>query len=435
MSPPSDALARLLGRLYAARRAGIVLGLERVERCLGALGHPERRPAVRVHIGGTNGKGSTSSFVEAIARAAGCRTGLFTSPHLVRFAERIRVDGEPVSDAALVAAGEAVAAVGGTALTFFEQVTVMAAQAFASAGVDLAIFEVGLGGRLDATNAVAAEVAAVTGVALDHQAVLGDTLEAIAAEKAGIFKSGQHVVIGRAGEPEARPWLAARARAVGAAAVRVVDAPVPAQWALGLSGGHQRDNAACAMAIAEALAALGHLPADPVLWRAGLASAHIPGRLEQIAPGVILDGAHNPHAARALAVAMASLPRPRVLVLAVARDKDVAGIATPLLALTDGVVVTAFAQDRSLPAETLAERVRAEAPALPCELVPEAAAAVDRARAWAAPTGVAVVAGSLMLVGEVRAHLLGEAPDPVALGDPAHLGDPDPAGAAPRSRG
>jgi dihydrofolate synthase/folylpolyglutamate synthase len=418
------ALQRLLGRLYAARRAGVVLGLERVERCLEALGHPEQRPGMRVHIGGTNGKGSTVAFVEAICRAAGQRTGRFTSPHLVHFAERFVIDGEPAPDDLIVAAGEAVAAAGGDGLTFFEQVTAMGLWMFAAAGVDTAILEVGLGGRLDATNAVPAEIAAVTGVALDHQDLLGATLEAIAAEKAGIFKPGQRVVIGRAGEPEAVPWLARAAAAVGAAAVTVVDAPVPPDWPLGLGGSHQRDNAACALAIARHLADLGHLPDDEALWRQGLARAWFPGRLEPVAPGVILDGAHNPHGAGALSRAMQDLPRPLVLVLAVSRDKDVAGIVSALAGRAGAVVATAYGQERALPAAELAAIVRAVAPSVLCTDAPDCAAALDQARALAGPGGTVLVAGSLFLVGEARQALRGERPDPVPLSDP--MGPPRP---------
>lgn len=412
------ALQRLLGRLYAARRAGVVLGLERVARCLAALGHPELRPAVRVHVGGTNGKGSTVAFVEAICRAAGRRTARFTSPHLVGFAERFTIDGAPAPDDLIVAAGEAVAAAGGDVLTFFEQVTVMGLWMFARAGVEVAILEVGLGGRLDATNAVPAEIAAVTGVALDHQDWLGGTLRAIAAEKAGIFKPGQRAVIGRAGEPEAVPWLASAAAAAGVAACTIVDAPVPADWPLGLAGAHQRDNAACALAIARHLAELGHVPEDESPWRRALASARLPGRLEPVAPGVVLDGAHNPHGAAALARAMEDLPAPRVLVLAVSRDKDVAGIVAPLAARAQAVVVTAYAQERALPAAELAAIVRAAAPSVPCSEAPGVARALEQARARADAGGTVVVAGSLFLAGEARQALCGEPGDPVPLSDP-----------------
>lgn len=413
-----DRLQRLLGRLYTARRSGVVLGLARIERCLAALGHPERRIGMRVHVGGTNGKGSTCAFVTSIARAAGRRTALFTSPHLVRFAERFVIDGQPVSDDLLIEAGDAVARAGADDLTFFEQITAMGLWMFAQADIDTAILEVGLGGRLDATNAIPAEIAAVTGVALDHQDILGPTLAGIAAEKAGIFKPDQRVVIGRAGEPEAVPWLRDAAMAAGASEITIVDAPVPGDWPLGIAGAHQRDNAACAMAIARHLAALGHLPDDERMWRAALARTRWPGRLDAVAPGVILDGAHNPHGAAALARAMDALPAPRVLVLAVSRDKDVDGIIAPLIARAHAVVATVYGQERSLPAPELADRVRALAPDLPCTHAPDVAAALTEARARAGQSGTVLVAGSLFLVGAARQVLLGEVPDPVLLTDP-----------------
>ncbi|HVV84739.1 MAG TPA: Mur ligase family protein, partial [Kofleriaceae bacterium] len=215
--------ADVLARLYESRSAGIVLGLDRVTAVLARLGHPERRLGVVAHVGGTNGKGSTAAILAAIARAAGRRVALYTSPHLTSLRERLVVDGAPVEEAAVVAAAEAVWAAGGDALTFFEQVTAIAFEAIARAAVDVTVLEVGLGGRLDATNVVDAPVAAVTGVALDHQELLGPDLRSIAREKAGIFKRGQRIVIGAAGEPEAVPWLATAARAAGAAQVRVVD--------------------------------------------------------------------------------------------------------------------------------------------------------------------------------------------------------------------
>lgn len=426
-------MQHLLERLYAAQKSGVVLGLDRIERCLAALGHPERAFAVRVHIGGTNGKGSTSSFVAAVAQAAGRRTGLFLSPHLSEIRERFVIDGEPAAAEAMNDAAEEVARTGIEGLTFFEHVTAMGLLLFARAGVEVAVLEVGLGGRLDATNAVAAEVAAVTGVAMDHQKFLGDTLAAIAAEKAGIFKPGQRVVIGRAGEPEAVPWLAEAARTRGAASVTVVDAPVPADWPLGLAGAHQRDNAACALAIVSHLNELGHLHADEATSRRGLAAARLAGRLERLqpaasaavapgaAPGIIVDGAHNPHAARMLARAMADLPRPLVLVVSISRDKDAAGMIDPLIAGADAVIATQYAQERALPAADLAALVRAARPGLACEPEPAAARAIERGCALAAPAGTVLITGSLFLVGEARQIVQGAAADPLPVRDPVDV--------------
>ncbi|MDQ3368323.1 MAG: Mur ligase family protein, partial [Myxococcota bacterium] len=236
MTPYEELLARLL----PARRFGVVLGLDRIRGLLDALGAPDRRLGTVVHVGGTNGKGSTVAMIAAVAAAGGLRVATYTSPHLASLRERIVLDGAMIEEAAIVAAAEQVRAAGGDELTFFEQLTAIACVAIAEARVDVTVLEVGLGGRLDATNAVAAAVAVVTGVALDHEGILGDTLAAIAAEKAGIFKPGQRVVIGASGERAAVPLLLARAHALGAV-TRVIDevalADVPP---VALPGAHQR---------------------------------------------------------------------------------------------------------------------------------------------------------------------------------------------------
>jgi dihydrofolate synthase/folylpolyglutamate synthase len=414
--------AALLARLFAARRAGVVLGLDRIDELLARLGRPERRIGAVVHVGGTNGKGSTAAFVASALAAAGLRVGVYSSPHLATLRERVMLAGAMVSEAALVAAAEQVAAAGGDQLTFFEQITAMALVAMAGAGLDASVLEVGLGGRLDATNAVAAPVAVVTGVALDHQDMLGPTLEAIAGEKAGIFKAGQHVVIGASGEPAAVPLLRAAAVAAGAAAITVVDdaaiAAVPA--ALGLAGAHQRANAAAALAALDALAAAGLVRIPDEARRTGLAAARHPGRLETVAtaPRVVLDGAHNPHGARALAAAIATMPeRPRVLVLAVSADKDVAGLVDALAGAVDAVVATRYGQPRALEPSALAAVVAARGVAV--EAAADVPAALARARDRAGAGGVVVVAGSLFAVGEARVHLLGVPADPYLVTDPA----------------
>ncbi|MEZ4366973.1 MAG: cyanophycin synthetase [Kofleriaceae bacterium] len=285
----------------------------------------------------------------------------------------------------------------------------MALLAFSRARPDLTVLEVGLGGRLDATNVVAAEVAVVTGVALDHEAMLGSTLRAIAGEKAGIFKRGQHVILGAAGEPEAVPWLRGAAQAVGAADIVEIDAAaIAAVPTLGLLGVHQRANAAAAIAAAVAAG----VPVDV----AALAGVRHPGRLEQVAgaPTVILDGAHNPHGARALAAAMATMPRPRVLVLGVSADKDAAAIAAPLVAEAEQVIATRYQQERALPPPALAAVVGPRA-----TVAGDVAAALAAARATAPPPATIVIAGSLLLVGEARALRVPGAHDPLAVSDPA----------------
>jgi dihydrofolate synthase / folylpolyglutamate synthase len=417
---------QLLERLYAARRGGAVLELGRVDRALARLGDLRERLPLVVQVGGTNGKGSTAAFCESILREAGATTGFFSSPHLSRIEERFRVRGELASEDAVLAAGEAIAAADTAGeLTFFELVTLIAAQLFADAEVDVAIFEVGLGGRLDATTALGAEVAAVTGISLDHTAILGPDIPSIAREKAGIFRRGQHVVIGCAGRPEARPLLERAAERAGAASVRKVEAADAARLegqVLGLAGAHQRQNAACALALADAVAAAGGVAAGEPARRRGLARVSFPGRLEQVAtaPRVVLDGAHNPDAARALAAALAEMPRARLIaVVGTSADKDAAELLAPVAAQADAIVATAADSDRARAAPELASLAAKLAPQATIGCVESVAAAVARARAMARADDLIVVMGSLFVVGEARVALCGGRRDPLPLSDPA----------------
>ncbi|HEY1556139.1 MAG TPA: Mur ligase family protein [Kofleriaceae bacterium] len=393
--------AELLQRLYAARRFGMKLGLDRMRAALDAMGAPDRRLGRVVHVGGTNGKGSTVAMIAAMLRASGARVATYTSPHLSTLRERVQIDGELAREAALVEAARDVDA----ELTFFEQITAIAMAVIARAAVDVTVLEVGLGGRLDATNVVDAPVAVVTGVALDHEAILGTTLEAIAFEKAGIFKRGRSAVIGAAGEPEGTALLAARARDAGAARVVIVepDAPVPE---VALAGAHQRRNAAVALA---AVAELG-VRFDP----AALARVTHPGRFER-AGDLVLDGAHNPHGARALAATLRELGLRPVLVVALSADKDARAIVEALAPEVRAVIATRYQQERALSPDALAAACR-EVARVPVETAGDLEAAVARARQLGGPV---LVAGSLFLVGEARARLLGAPADPIALSDPA----------------
>ncbi len=421
-----DAYAEVLARLVGARRFGVVLGLDRMRALLDRLGRPQDRLGTVVHVGGTNGKGSTAAMIGALAREGGRRTAVYSSPHLTTIRERIVVDDELVSEAQFVAAAEVVADAGGGELTFFEQVTAIALCVFAAAQPGVTVLEVGLGGRLDATNVVDAAVAVVTGVALDHQAILGDTLAAIAAEKAGIFKPGQDIVIGCSGEPAAVPALATAARAVGRS-VTVVDPRQPAAQdalgALALPGPHQRRNARAALAAVDALERRGVVAVSSAERRAALARVRHPGRFEIVLgdPDIILDGAHNPHGAKALADALRERGLRPTVVLGVSADKDVTGIVRALAPVASTIVATRYRQDRALEPEALATLARAyvEEVAVAPDLVAALAIARGRPAALGAPVQRSIViAGSLFLVGEARTLLCAAPTDPVIATDP-----------------
>ncbi|HMG20834.1 MAG TPA: Mur ligase family protein [Kofleriaceae bacterium] len=417
--------AGLLARLLPARRFGVVFGLERMrailDRLAGDAAAPDRRLGAIVHVGGTNGKGSTVAMIAALAAAAGQRVATYTSPHLSCLRERITIGGEMIGEPAIVAAAERVRAAGGDELTFFEQITAIAMLAIAEAAVDVTVLEVGLGGRLDATNVVDPAVAVVTGVALDHEAILGDTIAKIAAEKAGIWKPGRPAIIGASGVAEAVPVLADAARAAGAIP-RVIDAAaIAAVPPVGLPGAHQRRNAAAAIAAVDALGL-------PVVASA-LAAVRHPGRFEVIeppatpagVPRIILDGAHNPHGAAALAEALRERGERPVLVVAASADKDVAAIARALAPAVRAVVATRYQQDRAMDPAALAAAFAAALGALGASTASAVASAPDLAAALAiaaAHRAPIVIAGSLFLVGEARALLLGAPSDPILVTDP-----------------
>jgi len=392
----------LLERLFAARRFGMKLGLARMRELLDKLGAPDQRLGTVVHIGGTNGKGSTVAMVAALARAGGAHVATYTSPHLSSLRERIVIDGELASEQAIVEAAARVEAVGGSELTFFEQITAIAMSLIAERRVDVSVLEVGLGGRLDATNVVAAPIAAVTGVAFDHEAILGNTLSAIAFEKAGIFKSGQSAFIGGAGEPEGVPLLVEHARRAGVAKLTVVVDEV----AVALPGAHQRRNAALAVALADELGIA--CDRDAVL-----ASVKHPGRFE-VADDLILDGAHNPNGARALSATLRERGITPVLVIAVSADKDVGAIADALAPAVRAVVATRYQQERALAPALLADAFRGKVDIV--ETAPDLATALARARELGAPV---LIAGSLFLVGEARVLCLDAVSDPMFVTDPS----------------
>ncbi len=411
------------------------LGLERIEAALEALGRPQRDfPSLLV--AGTNGKGSTCAMLEAVQRAAGRVTGLYTSPHLVSVRERIRLAGLPIVESALdEAVDELVRAYPPAALpghpdglSHFEVLTAAALLMFSRAQVEIAILEVGLGGRLDATNVPGTRLVgtAVTRLGLDHVEVLGPTLAAIAGEKAAIARPGVPLVSAPL-VPATRAVLRARAEQVGA---KLLEAGRELTlWPgdgglefhgggrsvtglkLGLRGPHQSENACVALGLLAPFGAA--LPVSDDAIRRGLAGARWPGRLEELpgAPRVVLDGAHNVDGARALVDAFVHLwPATRpVLVFGVLAEKDRHEMMEALLPLARSVHLCAPQSPRAVAAAVLAQEARgiSEAPATAHATIEGALAA---AMAEAGPAGLVLVAGSLYLVGAVRRLLVGDAP-------------------------
>jgi dihydrofolate synthase/folylpolyglutamate synthase len=409
--------AELLKRLEGARALGVELGLERVRRALEALGDPQRRFAA-VQLAGTNGKGSTAAMTDAILRAAGVRTGLHTSPHLARFTERIRV-ADVEADGDRLAALDARVVATGVPLTYFEIATVLAFLYLAEEGVELAVLETGLGGRLDAVTACEPVATAVTSIALDHMDYLGGTLREIAREKAGIIKPGVPHVIG-ALPPEAEAEMQRAATAAGAPLLRTGRdfAEVEVEVPVGLPGAHQRANAAIAVELARR--AMGQLqrPLPPEAVRAGLAGVRWPGRLERVTSDVLLDCAHNVEGARALAAALPALAEghPIALLISIVRDKDARGILEALAPVVSTIIATQSGNPRSLPAADLGTAARAVGART--QVSPDPIVALNLARRFVGHGGLVVAAGSIFLIGELRAHLLGEPLDPLPLSDP-----------------
>jgi dihydrofolate synthase / folylpolyglutamate synthase len=428
----AEAVARVLA-LRGGEHAGMRPGLERIQGLLAALGHPEDRYAI-VQVGGTNGKGSVSAMLATILKRAGRRVGLYTSPHLVNFRERIRVDGEAIPEDAVADGVDALGTlVARFDATMFEAATALALDHFARERVDVAVLEVGLGGRLDATTVGRPAVTVLSTIDLDHQAVLGPTIEAIAAEKAAIIRSG--VAISAAQLPAAAAVVRARARGAGVPLLREghelsveslrvrLDGQSIAcagpGWRLddlhvALAGTYQPSNALLAVAAAR------ELGGSETAIRDGLEHVHWPGRFQIVGDGpwLVLDGAHNPGGARALARSLRTVfpERAIALVVGVLRDKDACGILAELAPVADRIVLTRSSDPRAAdPAE-----LRAVLP--PGAPFAGLAATVSDALALARPRtvdAVTCIAGSLSLVGNALRHLAGGTDKPCPIEKPA----------------
>ena len=419
MPRPRLSYKEALAWLYSLQRFGIKLGLENTQRLLAKLhvtlgsargsraassGPSDASANARViHVAGTNGKGSICAMIDAICRAQGYRTGLFTSPHLVTFRERIRANGEMISEDA-VADGLTIirnlVADWDPHPTFFEVTTALALKHFSEANIDVVILETGIGGRLDATNAIQSDVSVITQIDFDHEEWLGNTLAEIASEKAGIIKPGIPVVSAPQ-RPDAEQVIRTRA----------AECKAPLQFVtehyerspIGLRGDHQKQNAALAIAAIR----LATLDVDDKAIARGLVSIDWPARFHKWDERTIIDGAHNPAAMRVLAQTWREVfgDQKATLILAVLSDKNLRGICEALAPIADSVLLPSIRSERAASPEELAKILSALIPPLPYSITPTVGEALTLARAKPNPV---LITGSLHFAGEVLAHLCGE---------------------------
>jgi dihydrofolate synthase/folylpolyglutamate synthase len=382
------------------------LGLENVSKLFAELGDPQKN-YLKVQVAGTNGKGSVCAFLNSICVTAGIRTGMYTSPHLISITERIQIDGVSISEdeferiathvrtasEILVARGELE-----SVPTFFEQVTAIALVAFAEAKVELAILETGLGGRLDATTAANAEIAAITRIDIDHQQYLGDTIEEIAGEKAAIIHKGSKVVIGD--QPEAAMKIVLqRCRALEVAPRLASHAILPTERIrLGIAGDHQIENSRVAVSLVELLREKFPITDHQIVT--GIETARHPGRLERLGR-FLLDGTHNPGGARALKVYLDQFAeRPITLVFGAMNDKATSEILSILVPAVDRLILTRPNNSRAADPADISRQIPK-----PVIIEPNVSDALKKAVEISGEEDVILVTGSLYLVGEVRAVL------------------------------
>jgi dihydrofolate synthase / folylpolyglutamate synthase len=397
-----------LAWLYSLQRFGIKLGLENIERLLDELGLRSARASPKIfgkviHVAGTNGKGSVCAMIDSICCAQGYRTGLFTSPHLVTFRERIRVNGDMISEDA-VAHGlttiRNLVANWDPHPTFFEIVTALALKHFSDANVEIVILETGLGGRLDATNAVRSDVSVITPIDFDHEKWLGKTLSEIASEKAGIIKPGVPVVCApqRAEAEEAIRVRAAECRASLHFVTNSYD-----ETPIALAGLHQKQNAALAIAAI----CTAKMDVDSSAIARGLACIEWPARFQRWDKRTIIDGAHNPAAARLVAQTWREIfgDQRATVILAILADKNLRAICEALAPISKLVLLPKIRSERAADPEELAKVLANITPPLPYPIVASVDQALTLARSKPNPI---LITGSLHFAGEVLAHLRGE---------------------------
>lgn len=432
-TPGPSGVEKALQSLFRRNLHAVKLGLDETRALLEGLGNPQDA-FLAIHVAGTNGKGSVSAMIASVLQAAGYRTGLYTSPHLLRFHERVRVNGLPISDAELARQIELVEDAlsqrredGMRDATFFEFTTALAFAHFRDQGVQVAVVEVGMGGRLDATNVLLPMVSVITPIGLDHMQYLGATVEAIAGEKAGIIKKGRPVVLAEM-DPAAELVLRRAARGLGSPCIPVADSVQVRRkrqtWAgqrvivetpdealgplvLPLLGNHQLANTATAVTALLTFRDACSLPISSEAIVQGLSSVHWPARLQVVEqdPPVLVDGAHNPPAAVALARSLHELaPRQPVgLVASFLADKDAAGFLRELAGPVKHLWVVELTGERAMPMAAL--QAAARAAHMEAERMADFPAALAAARTWAKEhQGLVCVAGSLYLAGEALKH-------------------------------
>ncbi len=391
-----------LAWLYGLQRFGIKLGLENIRRLIAGL-HVDLRGSRVIHVAGTNGKGSVCGMIDSILRAHGYRTGLFTSPHLITFRERIRVNGEMISEDAVT---NGLTAIRGLVAdwnphpTFFEIITALALKYFSEGKIDIVVLETGMGGRLDATNAVQSDVSVITSIDFDHEKWLGRSLREIATEKAGIMKPKVPVICAPQ-RPEAEEVIRARA-AECETPIEFVTASYD-KTPIALAGPHQRQNAALAVAAIHA----GKIKIDDAVIARGLGTLDWPARFQRWDQRTIIDGAHNPAAARVLAETWREISgnQQATLILAILSDKDLRGICEALAPIADSVLLLKIRSERAAQPEILAKILANIPPPLPYSITASIDEALVKAQMRPAPI---LITGSLHFAGEVLAHLRGE---------------------------
>jgi dihydrofolate synthase / folylpolyglutamate synthase len=396
-----------LAWLYSLQRFGIKLGLENIERLLEELSRSDALQAAPswkvIHVAGTNGKGSVCAIIDSICRAQGYRTGLFTSPHLVTFRERIRVNGDMISEEA-VAHGlttiRNLVANWDPHPTFFEVVTALALKHFSDTNVEIVILETGLGGRLDATNAIRSDVSVITPIDFDHEKWLGKTLSEIAAEKAGIIKPGVPIV-SASQRPEAERVILTRA-AERQAPLEFVTKPYD-KTPIALAGLHQKQNAALAIAAI----CTAKMDVNSSAIARGLACIEWPARFQRWDKRTIIDGAHNPAAAQLLVQTWREIfgDQRGTVILAILADKNLRAICEALAPISEFVLLPKIRSERAANPEELEKVLANITPPLPYSIIPSISEALGFAQAKPNPI---LITGSLHFAGEVLAHLRGE---------------------------